>query len=103
MREGEKWIFEPHAMYGCADPDDGDPFPFGYVSSSRLMPIFELRPVLAYTPEELAAYARLMVVAPDMLEALEQLLDDMGEDGLSVCQAAKDMASAAILKARAES
>lgn len=31
-----------------------------------------------------------------MREALEQLLDDMGEDGLSVCQEAKDQARAAL-------
>lgn len=37
-----------------------------------------------------AAEARLA----EAVEALDQLLDDMGEDGLSVCQAAKDQARA---------
>lgn len=41
----------------------------------------------------------LIAAAPDLYKALEQLLDDMGDDGLSVCQAAKDMARTAIAKA----
>lgn len=41
-------------------------------------------------------------IAPELYEALDQLLDDMGEDGLSVCQAAKDQAKAALAKARGE-
>lgn len=47
-------------------------------------------------------HERVRSAAPAMLEALEQLLDDMGEDGLSVCQAAKDQAKAALAKARGE-
>lgn len=46
-----------------------------------------------------AANADLIAVAPDMYEALDQLIDDM-RDGLSVCQAAKDQAIAALAKAR---
>lgn len=51
-----------------------------------------------YRPKD----AALISAAPDLLEALEQLLDDMGEDGLSVCQEAKDQARAAISKAKGE-
>jgi hypothetical protein len=43
--------------------------------------------------------ANLIAAAPDMAEALWQLLDDMGEDGLCVCPAAKEQARAAYLKA----
>ena len=46
--------------------------------------------------------AVLMAAAPELYEALDQLLDDMGEHGLSVCQAAKDQAKAALAKARCE-
>lgn len=44
--------------------------------------------------------AHLIAAAPDLLDALEQLLDDMGGDGLCVCQEAKDQARSAIAKAR---
>lgn len=47
--------------------------------------------------------ARLIAAAPDLFRALDQLLDDMGDDGLSVCQAAKDQAKAALAKACGES
>jgi len=46
--------------------------------------------------------AKLIASAPDLYEALDQLLDDMGDDGLSVCQAAKDQAKAALARARGE-
>ena len=57
-----------------------------------------------YTSEmaECHANARLIAATPDLLAALEQLLDDMGEDGLSVCQDAKDQARAALSKAKGE-
>ena len=51
---------------------------------------------------EYRANARLIAAAPDLLAALDQLLDDMGEDGLSVCQAAKDQARAALSRAKGE-
>ena len=47
------------------------------------------------------ADAYLMAAAPDMYEALEQLLDDM-RDGLSVCEDAKEQAIAAVRKAKGE-
>ena len=49
--------------------------------------------------EELDANAHLISAAPDLYEALEQILDDMGEDGLCVCPAAKRLAQAALAKA----
>ena len=48
------------------------------------------------------ANARLIAAAPELYEALDQILDDMGNDGLSCCQAAKDQARAALAKARGE-
>ena len=48
------------------------------------------------------ADARMISAAPDLYAALDQLLDDMGDDGLSVCQAAKDQAKAALARARGE-
>lgn len=50
----------------------------------------------------LQANLHLVAAAPDLYAALDQLLDDMGADGLSVCQAAKDQAIAALRKARGE-
>lgn len=47
--------------------------------------------------------APLISAAPDLYAALDQLLDDMGDEGLSVCQAAKDQAKAALAKARGDS
>lgn len=52
--------------------------------------------------EEHDANAALIAAAPILYEVLDQLLDDMGESGLSVCQEAKDMARAALAKARGE-
>tara|TARA_R110000868_G_scaffold91230_4_gene253057 strand:- start:105 stop:401 length:297 start_codon:yes stop_codon:yes gene_type:complete len=45
----------------------------------------------------------LFSAAKELYFALDQLLDDMGDDGLSVCQAAKDQAKAALAKARGDS
>lgn len=52
--------------------------------------------------EREASNAALIAAAPDLLEALDQILDDMGEGGLSCCQAAKDQARAALAKATAK-
>lgn len=52
--------------------------------------------------EEAEANARLIAAAPELYEALDQILDDMGDDGPSCCQAAKDQARAALAKARGE-
>ena len=48
----------------------------------------------------LARIADLENALSFVVEALDQLLDDMGDDGLSVCQAAKDQAKSAFEKAR---
>lgn len=50
--------------------------------------------------EEAIANAHLIASAPMLYEALEQLLDDMGDDGLCVCPAAKQQAIAALSLAR---
>lgn len=50
--------------------------------------------------EQAMSNATLIAAAPELYDALDQLLDDMGDDGLSVCQAAKDQAKAALAKAR---
>jgi hypothetical protein len=55
-------------------------------------------PAKAYSEAD----AHLIAAAPELYEALEQLLDDMGEDGLCVCPAAKTQAIAALRKARGE-
>lgn len=52
--------------------------------------------------DQYEANARLIAAAPELYEALDQILDDMGNDGLSCCQAAKDQARAALAKARGE-
>ncbi len=48
------------------------------------------------------ANARLIAAAPDMLEAIEQALDDMGAESHSVCEQAKQMLRAALVKATRE-
>lgn len=40
-----------------------------------------------------------MAAAPDMREAIEQALDDMGTDGHCVCEQAKRMLRASLAKA----
>lgn len=55
----------------------------------------------AETQEQAQAIAVLIVAAPDLLAALDQLLDDMGDTGLSVCGDAKNLARAAVIKATA--
>ena len=45
-------------------------------------------------------HKRIVAVLEQSHEALDQLLDDMGEDGLCVCQAAKQEAAGALAAAR---
>lgn len=52
--------------------------------------------------ERKVADARLGAAAPELYEALEQILDDMGEDRFCCCPAAKAMGVAALAKARGE-
>lgn len=58
--------------------------------------------ILPEDVETAQANAHLIAAAPAMAEALEQLLDDMGDDGLCVCPAAKQQAIAALALARGE-
>lgn len=66
--------FEHHNGYGSLDPD-GNPWPFGYISSTIAggvpMPIFELNTAgLVYLIEHLVATARILAASSDMLAAL---------------------------------
>ena len=48
------------------------------------------------------ANATLIAAAPDLYDALWQILDDMGRDGTCCCSAAKEQAIAAMARARGE-
>lgn len=70
-----KWVagpycFEPHGGFGGKDPE-GEPWPFGYISTDFPVPIFELRTILEYPREELRAAADLLAAAPVMFNALD--------------------------------
>lgn len=75
--------FEPHNGYGAVDPD-GEPWPFGYISTAPIpMPVFELGVVLEYPADDLRKLALAMAAAPEMVdtllnakETLQQLLDN---------------------------
>jgi len=72
--------FEPHNGYGGNDPD-GDPWPFGYISTAPVpIPVFELNVVLEYPVEALRKLAVAMAAAPDMLRVLKHLYDEAGPD-----------------------
>lgn len=60
--------FEPHALYGSAI--DGEPMPFGYISTAAPMPIFELSTPLKWPTDALASLSRQMAAAPQMHAAL---------------------------------
>lgn len=67
--------FEPHNGFGGNDPD-GEPWPFGYISTAPLpLPIFELRPTFAFTTEEFRTYAGFIVNACNNHEALVKALE----------------------------
>jgi hypothetical protein len=73
--------FEPHGGYG---QDFGDPdmrMPFGYITAPDFKPLFELDHFFDCPPETLAAYAKLMAAAPELLtdgRFLADRLDDFG-------------------------
>jgi hypothetical protein len=69
------WLFEPHNGYGAKDPD-GEPWPFGYISTAHPSPIFELSTPLVFPHEELVANARLIAAAPDLLAACQAVLGE---------------------------
>lgn len=75
----ESFIFEPHNGFGGRDPDTGEPWPFGYISTSAPQPIFELNVILGFPREELLEAAREMAAARDMKERGEFLLDRLTE------------------------
>ncbi len=74
--------FEPHNGYGDTDPD-GDPWPFGYISSAvrarAPVPVFELGVVLEYPAEDLRKLAICMATAPQLLEALKNAAEFMAD------------------------
>lgn len=51
---------------------------------------------------EMDANAALIAAAPDLYDALWQILDDMGRDGTCCCSAAKEQAIVAMARARGE-
>lgn len=75
--------FEPHALYGSAI--DGEPMPFGYISTAAPMPIFELSTPLKWPTDALASLARQMAAAPQMFAALlaaESFISGFEDDDL---------------------
>lgn len=97
--------FEPHAGYGAVI--DGEPLPFGYISTRTPMPVFELMPVLKYPEDKLRDLALKMAAAPEMFEALrecQKALDSIvGPDAIKATSVshAYAQALAAEVKARA--
>lgn len=73
---GEKTIiFEPHNGFGGNDPN-GEPWPFGYISTSHPTPLFELRHVLEIPEDELRKYAELFVHSVNSRARLIQALKE---------------------------
>lgn len=71
----QKLQFEPHNGYGRTDPETGDPWPFGYISTMHPSPIFEMNVILGgYEADDLRQLVLKMVAAPELLEALEGTL-----------------------------
>jgi hypothetical protein len=97
------WIFEPHNGYGGEDPD-GEPWPFGYVSTNKHTPIFELSPILDFKFDELLANARLIAAAPDLYAALASLRETCAAllEG-DTCEAVVSDIDNVLKKARGES
>jgi hypothetical protein len=78
MGKMDELRFEPHNGYGAVDPD-GEPWPFGYISTAPTpMPVFELGVVLEYPAEDLRKLALAMAAAPEMLRVLKYLYDETG-------------------------
>ncbi len=109
------WSLEPHGLFrsNISGLGEGEDFPLAYISAGEgiKMPIFALHEVIGdRSAESLMADARLIAVAPELLEALEGVLEiakcweilDGGKNiDLSASQAVID-ARAAIAKARGE-
>ena len=63
--------------------------------------IVDVQPRSLHVSEvERDANGRLCAAAPEMAEAIEQALDDMGDNGHCVCEQAKQMLRTALSKAR---
>jgi hypothetical protein len=76
MSAQHTFIFEPHGGLGTRDPD-GEWWPAGYLSLRPGEPVLEVIPVAFLgdpDPEVLVAAARLVDVAPALLEALKDVL-----------------------------
>jgi hypothetical protein len=67
---------EFHNGYGSLDPD-GEPWPFGYISTDTPQPIFELNVILGYNRDELLALLIKMVVAANAHDALVEALKSL--------------------------
>lgn len=68
--------FEPHNGYGSTI--DGEPMPFGYISTSAPMPVFELDTPLVWPVGELRTLAIQMASAPEMLAVLKEAKRQVG-------------------------
>lgn len=81
MSKIDKVKFESHNLYGAdakaiLGDDEVGPFPFGYISTYPTpAPIFELNTCLVFDQEDLKGLALKMAAAPEMYEALLELLD----------------------------
>ncbi|MHB9879134.1 hypothetical protein ACSMXM_05670 [Pacificimonas sp. ICDLI1SI03] len=100
MTKFSNLMFEPHNGYGKTG-FDGEPNPFGYISTSTPQPVFELMPPLVFPAKDLEALAYKMAAAPDLYEAVEALLVSH-RAGTGQCCAAADKGIAALAKARGE-
>lgn len=65
--------FEPHNLAGTTF--EGEPMPFGYISTKHPSPIFELNNMFAHDPVQLTRLAKRMAAANEMLTALKDQLD----------------------------
>lgn len=103
---GNNFQFEAHGGYG-SDDFDGEPWPFGYISTSPTpQPVFELNVVLGFDAEELRALALKMAAAAEIFAELKRMIDHFGiwandhsEEATTETWAALHCAKAAILKA----
>lgn len=81
--------FEPHNGFGSDDPD-GDPWPFGYLSTSHPVPIFELSVPVQHDPETLRELVALIVRAVNAHEDLCAALRALAEAALSKASQGSD-------------
>jgi hypothetical protein len=78
----DKLQFEPHNGYGTVDMD-GEPWPFGYISTSPTpIPVFELNVILKHPRALLEDLAIKMAAAPEMFAAASEVLNYATLDGI---------------------